>query len=250
MASPTQWTWVWVNSGSWWWTGRPVVLQSMGSQRVRHNWATELNWTELIIAQLTLLDLSEQPYLSWLTQAWIKEDQGRVKTFLSNDEFVKSKCRSTIPNLTSSSPSAFQYSTFYRFQKCNIPSVSCNTVILQQCPGQHLARTQISEVSQKEKNRYPIFSHTCGIYKNGTDEPICRQERQHRCREQPRGHGRQQGEKGGVGWIGRLTCTLLILCIKYITNENLLYSTGTSTQCSVVTWMRRKFKTEGIYVYI
>ena len=47
MASPTQWTWVWVNSGSWWWTGRPGVLQSMESQRVRHDWATELNWTEL-----------------------------------------------------------------------------------------------------------------------------------------------------------------------------------------------------------
>ena len=46
MASLTQWTWVWVSSGSWWWTGRPGVLQSMGSQRVRHNWATELNWTE------------------------------------------------------------------------------------------------------------------------------------------------------------------------------------------------------------
>ena len=47
MASPTQWTWVWVDSGSWWWTGRPVVLQFMGSQRVGHDWATELNWTEL-----------------------------------------------------------------------------------------------------------------------------------------------------------------------------------------------------------
>ena len=43
-ASLTQWTWVWVNSGSWWWTGRPGVLQSMGSQRIRHNWATELKW--------------------------------------------------------------------------------------------------------------------------------------------------------------------------------------------------------------
>ena len=43
MASPTQWTWVWVNSGSWWWTGRPAVLWFMGSQRIRHNWATELN---------------------------------------------------------------------------------------------------------------------------------------------------------------------------------------------------------------
>ena len=46
MASPTQWTWVWVSSGSWWWTGRPGMLQSMGLQRVRQDWATELNWTE------------------------------------------------------------------------------------------------------------------------------------------------------------------------------------------------------------
>ena len=44
MASLTQWTWIWVNSGSWWWTGRPGVLQFMGSQRVRHDWVTELNW--------------------------------------------------------------------------------------------------------------------------------------------------------------------------------------------------------------
>ena len=46
MASPIQWTWVWVNSRSWWWTGRPRVLQSMGLQRVWHNWATKLNWPE------------------------------------------------------------------------------------------------------------------------------------------------------------------------------------------------------------
>ena len=45
IASLTQWTWVWVNSRSWWWTGRPGVLQSMESQRVRHDWATELNWS-------------------------------------------------------------------------------------------------------------------------------------------------------------------------------------------------------------
>ena len=46
MASPTWRTWVWVNSGSWWWTGRPGVLRFMGSQRVGHDWATELNWTD------------------------------------------------------------------------------------------------------------------------------------------------------------------------------------------------------------
>ena len=44
MASPTPWTWVWVNSRSWWWTGRPGILQFRGSQRVGHNWGTELNW--------------------------------------------------------------------------------------------------------------------------------------------------------------------------------------------------------------
>ena len=43
MASPTQWTWVWVNSGSWWWTGRPGVLWVEGLQRVGHDWMTELN---------------------------------------------------------------------------------------------------------------------------------------------------------------------------------------------------------------
>ena len=47
MASPTQWTWVWVNSGSWWWTGRAWAGRDpwfMGSQRVGHDWATELSW--------------------------------------------------------------------------------------------------------------------------------------------------------------------------------------------------------------
>ena len=42
-----RWTWVWVNSGSWWWTGRPGMLWFTGSQRVGHDWATKLNWTEL-----------------------------------------------------------------------------------------------------------------------------------------------------------------------------------------------------------
>ena len=45
MASPTQWTWVWVSSGRCWWTGRPGMLQSTGSQRVEHDCVTELNWT-------------------------------------------------------------------------------------------------------------------------------------------------------------------------------------------------------------
>ena len=61
MASPTQWTWVWVSSRNWWWAGKLGVLQSMGLQRVRHDWVAELNWTEL--RDLLL------PALMWL---WLK----------------------------------------------------------------------------------------------------------------------------------------------------------------------------------
>jgi len=55
MASPTRWTWVWVNSGSWWWTGRPGMLRFMGSQRVGHDWATELNWVSHFIYTTSLI---------------------------------------------------------------------------------------------------------------------------------------------------------------------------------------------------
>ena len=48
MASLTRWTWVWVNSRSCWWAGRPGMLQSMGLQRVGHDWATELKWTDAV----------------------------------------------------------------------------------------------------------------------------------------------------------------------------------------------------------
>ena len=51
MVSLTQWTWVWVDSGSWWWTGRPGMLQSMGLQSVRHDWVTELSMEILPEAQ-------------------------------------------------------------------------------------------------------------------------------------------------------------------------------------------------------
>ena len=65
MASLTQWTWVWVNSGTWWWTGRPGVLQSMGSQRVRHDWAAELNWTLVLsIPSPWTPSLIHNPFLS------------------------------------------------------------------------------------------------------------------------------------------------------------------------------------------
>ena len=54
VASPIWWTWVWASSGSWWRTGKPGVLHSMGSQRVGHNWATGLNWTAAAAAAKSL----------------------------------------------------------------------------------------------------------------------------------------------------------------------------------------------------
>jgi len=66
MASPMQWTSVWVNSGSWWWTGRPGLLQSMGSQSVGHNWVTELNWTNFVLQGQTCLLLQVSLYFLFL----------------------------------------------------------------------------------------------------------------------------------------------------------------------------------------
>jgi len=63
MASLTRWTWVWVNSRSWWWTGRPGVLGFMGSQRVGHDWATELNW---IFHHVYILDVLYR-FICWWT---------------------------------------------------------------------------------------------------------------------------------------------------------------------------------------
>ena len=63
MASPTQWAWVWVNSGSWWWTGRPGVLRFMGSLRVRHIWVTELNWTDG--RPFLCIDIDRHCYRPW-----------------------------------------------------------------------------------------------------------------------------------------------------------------------------------------
>ena len=62
MASPTRWTWIWVNSGSWWWTGRPDVLQFMGSKRVRHDWATELNWTLTLFLRMACSCIAAAEY--------------------------------------------------------------------------------------------------------------------------------------------------------------------------------------------
>ena len=59
------WMWVWVNSGRWWWAGRPGPLRFMGSQRVRHDWATELNWTDQLVSSLARRVCCRQALWLW-----------------------------------------------------------------------------------------------------------------------------------------------------------------------------------------
>jgi len=71
MASLTRWTWVWVNSGHWWWTGRPGMLRFMGSWRVGHDWATELNWTDaLSMWYATTKEKNRMIINRWLKSIW------------------------------------------------------------------------------------------------------------------------------------------------------------------------------------
>ena len=89
MASLTQWTWVWVYSGSWWWTGKPGVLQSMGSQRVGHNWATELNWCMYIYVCLCVYYIYIYIYKLFLFQFISLENSSSL--FLQTDQITSSE---------------------------------------------------------------------------------------------------------------------------------------------------------------
>ena len=62
-ASPIKWTWIWTNSGRWWGTGKPGMLQSMGSQRVRQDWATELNVVDYIKIEVYTVIIACLDYL-------------------------------------------------------------------------------------------------------------------------------------------------------------------------------------------
>ena len=75
VASLTRWMWVWVNSGSWWGTGRPGMLQFLGSQRVGHDWATELNWTSMWWTSLVAQMVKNLPAM-WET--WVQSWVGKI----------------------------------------------------------------------------------------------------------------------------------------------------------------------------
>ena len=89
MASPTQWTWVWASSGKWWRTGKPDMLQSMGSQRVGHNWATEQQ-------PMCSSDITMQPSLFIVIPCWITQsstDYQKLWSIFSGN--LQYKCLST-----------------------------------------------------------------------------------------------------------------------------------------------------------
>ena len=91
MASRTRWTWVWVNSGSWWWTGRPGVLRFMGSQRVGHDWMTELNWYG---NSFSLSDISLSVMSSWFIHV---VTNGRISFFPIKSSHVIHLCPTLQP---------------------------------------------------------------------------------------------------------------------------------------------------------
>ena len=100
MASLTRWMWVWVNSGRRWWTGRPGVLRFMGSQRVEHDWPTEMNWTDCHKIFLAAYHCIEScRYLK--CNLWFGYDKGDCSTFLS---LLKHWCPKVYPSIPWSRP--------------------------------------------------------------------------------------------------------------------------------------------------
>ena len=86
MTSPTRWTWIWGSFWSWWWTGKPGVLQSMKSQRVGHDWATELKWyiaSYMVKIQYTLIECNCIT-LNYIMLNYIKLDPLIIHGCLSN----------------------------------------------------------------------------------------------------------------------------------------------------------------------
>ena len=138
MASPTQWTWVWVDSGSWWWTRRPGELWFMGPQRVGHDWVTELYWTEPRLNKEEIKNLNKTitSFLAWEIP-WTEESGGLQSmglqnwTWLSNWHTLVLRvfCNKSIPKKKGLEPGDFTgkfYQIFKEVIGCSVTR-SCPT---------------------------------------------------------------------------------------------------------------------------
>ena len=154
MASPTQRTWVWVDSGSWWWTGRPGLLQSVGSQRVGHNWVTELNWTELTMVGAERLRPPAGCCGSWFVKAWYLPSKHALESQMSQHGWISMSQGSAHECFTRPPPSlAFTLGTGAIDcpqncgQKSSIRSVCAGSLFqTRRLPAPHLGR-QMSHVA-------------------------------------------------------------------------------------------------------
>ena len=135
------------------------------------------------------------------------------------------------------SKSSYQFAYLYHSYKTTFLQNSLSLLkLFKSCvPWMDLETVIYSEVSQKQKNRYHILTHLCGTQNYGRDDLVCREAIETQMSRTNVWIQRRAGE-GGMNWeIGIDLYTPLILYIKQITNENLLYSIGNSAQCSVVT---------------
>ena len=87
MASLTLWTWVWVSSGSWWWMGKPNVLQSMGLQRVGHDWVTELKWLRLEWLHFVIRIVKLYVFYG-VSDNWLKDLSSFIQSLFKSYPFV------------------------------------------------------------------------------------------------------------------------------------------------------------------
>ena len=117
MASLTHGTWVWVDSGSWWWTGSPGLLRFMGLERVGHDWVTELNWTELeYLENLTLLRFTalvtstKSLFLSKVTHSQVPE----IREHFWDGHLWGPFCLSTTPGRTTFLENSLKKSIYFR----------------------------------------------------------------------------------------------------------------------------------------
>ena len=126
MASPTRWTWVWVDSRSWWWTGRPGMLQFMGSQRAGYDWATELNWTELCIK------LKAEALEQKTSEVACLNEEGNITLWLRL-EVIKPECPSYKASLNLSFPEMirvyFPHVLFCKQNRCKASRNAWHSVI-------------------------------------------------------------------------------------------------------------------------